>query len=197
MTFGISRLATIIAEFCATHTQITVEMQLSDQRVDLISDGFDLAVRIGNLQPSGLIARKVAIYEFAVCASPAFLAVNPEPRTPAALASARCILNLNIAPRTSWTFYGPGGGEPVVAEVSGALQINNNEAQRAAALAGAGIVYLPLELISSDITAGRLVPILTQWRTMTLPISIVYPSRRYLPRRIAALMDVIAEKLAR
>jgi DNA-binding transcriptional LysR family regulator len=195
-TLGITRLSAILAKFCAAHPAVTVELQLNDRRTDLIGEGFDLAVRIGNLQPSGLIARRVGSYDFAVCASPDFLAANPAPRTPAELTGARCVLNLNIVPRNSWTFYGPGGGDPIVAEVSGGLQIDNGEAQRAAALAGAGIVYLPLELAAADIAAGRLVPILTDWRTLSLPVHVVHPSRRFVPRRVSSLIEAIAKGLA-
>jgi DNA-binding transcriptional LysR family regulator len=195
-TLGITRLSAILAKFCAAHPAVTVEMQLNDRRTDLVGEGFDLAVRVGILQPSGLIARRIGSYGFAVCASPEFLAANPPPRTPEELAGARCILNLNIVPRNIWTFYGPGGGEPIVAEVSGGLQIDNGEAQRAAALAGAGIVYLPLELIAGDLASGRLVAILTHWRTLTLPIHVVHPSRRFVPRRVSALIDAIAAGLA-
>ena len=191
-TLGISRLAPIVASFCATHSQVTVEMQLSDRRVDLVAEGMDLAVRIGNLPPSGLIARRIGTYGFSVCAAPAYLAEHPAPKKPRDLAKARCVLNLNIVPRNNWVFYPLAGGEPVVAEVEGGLQIDNGEAQRTAALAGAGIVYLPVELVREDIAAGRLVPVLRRWRTLTLPIHIVYPSRRFVPPRVMALMEAIA-----
>jgi DNA-binding transcriptional LysR family regulator len=191
-TLGIVRLAPIVADFCAAHPGVTVEMQLNDRRIDLVNEGFDLAVRVGVLQPSGLIARRIGTYGFAVCAAPAFLERHGTPRTPAELSTARCILNLNIVPRGQWVFHGPGG-DAVVAEVGGGLQIDNGEAQRTAALAGAGIAYLPLELVRADLAAGRLVAILTHWQTLTLPIHLVHPSRRLVPRRLTALMDAIAD----
>lgn len=190
-TLGIVRLAPIVADFCAAHPGVTVELQLNDRRIDLVNDGFDLAVRVGVLQPSGLIARRIGTYGFAVCAAPAFLERHGTPRTPAELSSARCILNLNIVPRSQWVFHGPGG-DAVVAEVGGGLQIDNGEAQRTAALAGAGIAYLPLDLVRADLAAGRLTAILTHWQTLTLPIHLVHPSRRLVPRRLTAVMDAIA-----
>lgn len=193
-TLGIVRLAPIVASFCATHPGVTVELQLNDRRVDLVNDGFDLAVRVGVLQPSGLIARRIGTYGFAVCAAPAFLERHGTPRTPAELSQARCILNLNIVPRNQWVFRGPGG-DAVIAEVGGSLQIDNGEAQRTAALAGAGIAYLPLDLVAGDLAAGRLVAILTHWQTLTLPIHLVHPSRRLVPRRLTALMEAIAEAM--
>jgi len=190
-TLGIHRLATVVAEFCETHPGVTVEMSLNDRRADLIAEGFDFAVRIGTLQASAMIARTIGTYRLLVCAAPAYLAAHPAPAHPDDLVGHRCLLNLNMVPRGRWPFVGPDG-ETVVAEVNGQLQIDNGEAQRAAALAGAGIVYLPVDLAGADIEAGRLVRILPDWGTLTLPIHLVYPSRRLVPRRVTALMDAIA-----
>lgn len=191
-TLGITRLAALVAGYCDAHPGVTVELQLSDRRVDLVGEGFDLAVRVGNLPPSGLIARRIGVYGFTVCAAPAFLAAHPAPTTPAGLATARCILNLNFTPRDQWVFFGPGGGAPVVAEVAGDLQCDNDVAQRAAAIAGAGIAYLPADLVRDDIAAGSLVPVLSQWGTVGLPIHAVYPSRRFIPRHVSAMIETLA-----
>lgn len=190
-TLGIKRLAPIVAEFCRASPDVTVEMSLSDRRVDLVAEGFDLAVRVGELQPSGLMARRVSTYRFAVCAAPSYLSANGVPRTPDELRKARCILNLNITPRNQWPFIGPGGGV-ITALVEGGLQIDNGEALRAAALSGAGIAYLPVDLIAEDLAAGSLVAVLAHWQTLTLPIHTVHPSRRLVPRRLTALIEAIA-----
>lgn len=195
-TLGIKQLAPMIACFCAEHPQVTVELSLSDRRVDLVTEGFDLAVRIGELPPSGLVVRRIGTYRFAVCAAPAYLRAHGEPKTLDELKEARCILNLNITPRNMWPFVGPGGNV-ITAEVEGGLQIDNGEALRAAALAGAGIAYLPLALVEEDLAAGTLVRVLDHWQTMTLPIHTVHPSRRLVPRRINALIKVLAAALRR
>ena len=187
-TLGIHRLATIVAGFCEANPAVTVEMNLSDRRADLIAEGFDFAVRIGELEISSMIARPIGTYRLLVCAAPAYLDRHPAPRHPRDLAQHRCLLNLNMVPRGRWPFTGPAG-ETVVAEVDGQLQIDNGEAQKAAALAGAGIVYLPVDLAGEDIAAGRLVRVLPEWETLALPISLVHPSRRLVPRRVVALMD--------
>lgn len=193
-TLGTHRLAAIVARFCEAHPAVTVEMNLSDRRADLVAEGFDFAVRVGELQSSSMIARQVGTYRLLVCAAPAYLAGRPEPRTPADLAGHSCLINLNMVPRGRWPFVSPAG-ETVVAEISGQLQIDNGEAQKAAALAGAGIVYLPVDLAADDIAAGRLVPVLPGWQTLTLPIHLIHPSRRLVPRRVTALMDAIAAGL--
>lgn len=193
-TLGIHRLAAIVARFCAQHPAVTVEMSLNDRRADLIAEGFDLAVRIGDLPPSSLVMRQVGHYPLLCVAAPAYLDAEGEPSTPEALLAHRCILNLNMSPRGRWPFFGPGGGA-LVAEVRGGLQIDNGEAQRSAALAGAGIAYLPRELVAADLASGALHQVLAHWKTLSLPINIVYPSRRFVPRRLRALMDAIAAGL--
>lgn len=190
-TLGIRRLPPLVAAFTETHPQVVVELSLSDRRVDLITEGFDLAVRIGELQASSLIARRTGTYRFVVAAAPSWLEHYPEPRTIAELEQARCIINLNLVPRNRWPFIGPGGVTHTV-EVRGAIEIDNGEALRAAALAGAGLVYLPLDLIADDIAEGRLRQVLAHWQTASLPIHIVHPSRRFVPRRVSAFIEALA-----
>lgn len=193
-TLGVFSLATIAARFQAAHPAVTVEMVLSDRRMDLISEGFDFAVRVGELQNSAMIARQVGIYRLVLCATPAFLERHGTPMTPAELAGARCLINLNMSPRNRWPFSQDGRRE--VAEVTGGLQIDNGEALRAALLADAGIAYMPTELVAGDLAAGRLVRLLPDWQTMTLPIQLLHPSRR-VTRRVAALMEAMATELKR
>lgn len=193
-TLGVFSLAAIAARFQAAHPAVTVEMVLSDRRMDLISDGFDFAVRIGELPNSAMIARQVGTYRLVLCATPAFLATHGTPQRPAELATARCLINLNMSPRNRWPFSRNGRRE--VAEVTGGLQIDNGEALRSALLADAGIAYMPSELVAADLAAKRVVRVLPEWETMTLPIHLVHPSRR-VTRRAAVLMETIAEALRR
>src|SRR4029079_9383966 len=97
----------------------------------------------------------------------------------------------NMSPRNRWPFIGPGSVS-VVAEVEGGLQIDNGEAQLAAALAGAGIVYLPVDLVEAPLKSGQLIEVLPHWDRMTLPIHLLHPSRRLVPRRLSAFMEAIA-----
>lgn len=190
-TLGIRRLPAVIAQFTATHPGIVFEMSLSDRRVDLVAEGFDLAVRIGHLPNSTMMVRRVGTYGFACCAAPGFLARHGTPSHPAALAQARCILNLNLIPRNRWVFQDAAGAAATV-EVGGGIEIDNGEAQRAMAIDGAGIVYLPLDLVDDDLAVGRLVRLLPDWDLPTLPIHIVHPSRHLVPRRVQALIQALA-----
>ncbi|MDP3315560.1 MAG: LysR family transcriptional regulator [Devosia sp.] len=193
-TLGVFSLAAICARFQAANPAVTLEMMLTDQRVDLISGGYDFAVRIGELQNSAMIARQVGTYRLLLVASPAFLDLHGVPTTPREVAASRCLLNLNMSPRNRWPFLKDGRRE--VAEVQGGLQIDNGEALRAALIADAGIGYMPTELVEADVAAGRLVRLLPDWQTLTLPIQLVHPSRR-VTRRVAVLMETIAAELKR
>jgi DNA-binding transcriptional LysR family regulator len=191
-TLGVYSLARIVARFQAANPAVTVEMILADRRMDLIADGFDFAVRIAELQSSSMIAKRVGTYRLMLVASPAYVARHGAPDSPAELSTASCLLNLNMTPRNRWPFTRDGVHQ--IAEVEGGLQIDNGEALLVATLEGAGIAYMPTDLVRADLEAGRLVPILPEWDKLTLPIHIVHPSRR-VPRRVAVLMDLLAEEL--
>ena len=191
-TLGTYRLATLVGRFCGANPAVTVEMVLSDRRADLIAEGFDLAVRIGRLPSSSMIVRLVGTYSFALVAAPDLVARHGLPAGPADLGRFPCLINLNMSPRSQWPFT--RGAESAVAEVSGPLQIDNGEALRAACLEGAGIAYLPVDLVEHDLQDGKLVRLLSDWLTVPMPIQIVHPSRKP-PRRIGALIDAFAAGL--
>ncbi len=183
-TLGVARLAGLVAAFSAANPAVTLELHLADRRVDLIAEGFDLAVRIGHPEPSGLIARRIGTYAMAVCAAPSFLARHGRPGRPDDLAATNCILNLNLVPRNQWTFLATDG-QPITVEVSGGLQMDNDLAQRTAALGGSGVAYLPFELVRDDLAAGGLEALLPEWRLPALPIHVVRPTRRFTPRSVS------------
>jgi DNA-binding transcriptional LysR family regulator len=193
-TLGIKRLARIIAEMSGRNPGIIIELNLSDRLTDLVTGGFDLAVRIGELQSTSLIARRVGTYRFVCCAAPVYLDRHGAPQTPFDLAQAKCVLNLNLVPRSRWPFHDKDGAAFTV-EARGSIEIDNGEALRSAALAGAGIIYAPRDLVADDLAQGALVEVLKDWPAMTLPIHTVHPSRRFVPRRVTALIEAIAEGL--
>jgi DNA-binding transcriptional LysR family regulator len=191
-TLGVYALAGIVARFQASNPGVTVEMILSDRRMDLIADGFDFAVRIGELHSSTMIARRVGTYRLQLVGAPAYVERYGAPAVPADLSSARCLINLNMTPRNRWPVFRNGKQE--IAEVEGGLQIDNGEALRMATLEGGGISYMPVDLVRDDLVAGRLVPILSGWQMLALPIYLIHPSRR-VPRRVAMVMETLAEAL--
>jgi DNA-binding transcriptional LysR family regulator len=195
-TLGARRLPPIIARFTDDHPGVIFEMSLSDRRVDMVTEGFDLAIRVGELPASSLIARRIGIYRFALVASPGFIARHGAPTEPGDLTQYRCIINLNLVPRNRWIFVDPQG-ERTTVEVSGVIEVDSGEAQRRLAMDGAGIAYLPVNLVEDDIAAGRLVSLLPGRSLLTLPIHTVHPSRHLVPRRVRAFIDAVAEAFSR
>ena len=194
-TLGARRLPEIIARFTEDHPGIVFEMSLSDRRVDMVTEGFDLAIRVGELPASSLMARRIGTYRFALVASPDFVARHGAPEKPGDLTRFRCIINLNLVPRNRWIFA-DSRGERTTVEVSGVIEVDSGEAQRRLAMDGAGIAYLPVSLVEDDVAAGQLVSLLPSSSLLTLPIHTVHPSRHLVPRRVRAFIDAVAEGLA-
>jgi DNA-binding transcriptional LysR family regulator len=188
---GTTRLPAILADFDARHPGVILEVNLSNRRVDLIAEGFDAAIRVGALPDSGLVARRLGTYGFACCASPDFIGRFGKLSHPNQLSQARCLLNLNLVPRNRWPFIGPDGQE-VVVTVGGGIEIDLDEAQRKLAIDGAGIAYLPLDLVGPDLAEGRLVAMFPDWTMPTMPIHAVQPSRGFVPRRVREFVKVVA-----
>jgi DNA-binding transcriptional LysR family regulator len=194
-TLGIKRLPPILAQFTQAHPEIVFEMSLSDRRVDLVEEGFDLAVRVGHLQPSSMIARRIGTYGFVCVAAPYYLARFGTPRHPDDLAEHRCVLNLNLIPRSRWPFEHKDG-TPFTVAVRGSMEIDNGEALREATIAGAGLGYIPRDLVADALAAGLLQQVLADWSLPTLPVHAVHPSRKLVPRRVSAFIEALAQGLA-
>jgi DNA-binding transcriptional LysR family regulator len=191
-TLGMFAIAGTVARFQEANPAITVEMILSDRRLDLVSDGLDFAIRIGDLQNSSLIARQIGTYRLTLVASPAHLLRYGAPTTPKDLETARCLINLNMSPRNRWPFF--RNGETAYVDVDGGLQTDNGVALQYATREGAGIAYLPLHLVEADLNDGRLVEVLTDWEKLSQPVHFVNPSR-HQPRRVSALLAEIEQAL--
>ena len=157
-SFGIREISPLIAGFLRSHPALNIDLGLNDRQVDLIEEGWDLAVRIGDMADSSLIARRLAPCHTAVCAAPRYLSEKGTPRTVSDLTGHNCLgYTLSRALGTSsWQF---GSDRKTNAPVSGSLKANNGDALVAAAVAGEGIVYQPTFLVAREIAAGLLVPI--------------------------------------
>ena len=193
-TLGVKILTPALARFTNAHPEVSVDLTLLDRNVDLVAEGYDLAFRIGNLKPSSLIARRIGTYDFACCAAPDYLAQQGVPLHPSELEKHRCVISLNLSPRGHWSFWDAEGHE-VSAAVKGNFGFDNGEAMRAATLEGVGLAYTPRVLVEEDLAEGRLVEVLTGWQKLALPINAVYPSRQFVPRRLAGVIDWIAREL--
>jgi DNA-binding transcriptional LysR family regulator len=198
VTFGVGHLCSLLPDFMRRYPEIKLDLVLNDRYVDLIDEGFDLAVRVGlgPLPDSSLVARRLFAARHAVCAAPAYLERRGVPRTPADLASHDCLLYSYLSTGEEWRFFDPGG-RPVGVRIAGPMRANNGDALRHAARAGLGIVYSPAFLVEEDLAAGRLEPVLVDWRTPEAAVYAVYPPGRPLGAKVRVFVDYLAETLGR
>jgi DNA-binding transcriptional LysR family regulator len=193
MSFGFLHLAPAIPDFLARYPEVEVDMTMNDRFVDLVEDGFDLAVRIGRLADSSLVARKLAPMRRVVCASPAYLEARGTPASPEDLAAHDCLCYSNMALSDEWRFASlDGRAWPV--EVKGRLRTNNGDALRAAALQGAGLAYLPTFIVGGDLQAGTLISLLGDYIPQDSAVHAVYPHSRHLSPKVRAFVDFLADR---
>ncbi len=188
---GISRLSKPIAEFMTRHPEIEMAVDLNDRQIDLIAEGFDLAVRIGQLQDSSLIARKLANVHFAICASPEYLARYGEPQHPSELSRHQVTVYSNVQVGQQW-FY-QEKGKRVTPRVKYRLSANNGELLAKVASQGLAITSGPLFFLQGYIDRGELIPILTDYPSPEAGMYAVYPPGRIVPRRVKMLSDSLLE----
>ena len=190
-TFGDAPIGLSLIDFAKAHPDIVLDIHLDDRFVDLVEEGFDLAIRITRLQDSSLIARRLAPFAVRLCASPETIARHGPPSRPQDLARLPCIVDTNGRWRSNWPFLGESG-EAVAVAVSGPIEVNSPLAACAAAVAGLGFVILPDFIAAPEIAAGRLVAQLEGRLPVGGGIFAVYPHRRYLPAKVRALVDFLA-----
>ena len=193
MSFGIRHLAPALPDFLTRHPEVEVDMSMNDRFVDLVDEGYDVAVRIGRLSDSALIARKLAPLRRVVCASPDYLAARGVPLTPADLAHHDCLSYTNMSPTEEWSFAAPDG-RPLAVTIRGRLRVNNGDALRMAALGGLGLTYQPTFIVGPDLEAGRLVPVLADYVHQDGGVYAVYPHSRHLTPKVRAFVDFLAER---
>ncbi len=196
MVFGVRYLAEAVAAFCNRHPAVRIDLTLDDRVVGLVEEGHDVAVRIGRLVDSSLIARRLATCRMAACASPGYLARNGGmPATPAALGRLNGLLYTYASIRGgTWTFHGPHGEEQI--RLGGTLSANNGDALLAAAIAGQGVIVQPTFIVGDALREGRLVRLLPDYRLADLDVHAVYPSARHLSPKVRSLVDFLVAHLA-
>ncbi|HFL2187130.1 TPA: LysR family transcriptional regulator [Pseudomonas putida] len=192
LSFAMSHLGCLLTEFLQLHPQVDVEVDLSDRAVDLIGEGYDLALRIGALEDSSLIARRIASVERVYCASPAYLQARGVPLKPEDLAGHDC-LPYGHSRQVQWQFR--QGGKAQAIQVTGRMRANNGELLRDAAIAGMGVTYLPTFIVGQALADGRLVNVLEEWTPPTLQLSAVYPQHRQVARPVQGFVSFLRERL--
>ncbi|MFP6561437.1 LysR family transcriptional regulator [Paraburkholderia sp. B3] len=193
MSFGMAHLSPLVAEFLREHPDVRFDMDLSDRTVDVVGEGFDMALRIGQLQDSTLVAQKLIDVRMIACCSPGYRRRRREPATPADLAHHAC-LPYGQEGRAAWSFVVDGARTPF--EVQGPLRANNGEVIRDAAIAGLGIAYLPDFIVAGSVDAGLLVEVLAPFMPPPGALHAVYPQHREGSVTIRAFTQFLRTRLA-
>lgn len=195
INFGVRHVSPAIGAFLVKYPEVKFDVSLSDRIVDLVEEGYDLAIRIGSAGGETVVARKLGEARMVACAAPAYLKAHGAPKAPEDLARHPCLTYEYMPVRNVWSFRGKDGREHAI-RVAGPLHSNNGDLLAAAAVAGVGIAYEPEFILGPDLRAGRLVPILTSYTAPLGPIYAVYPSRRYLTAKVRAFVDFLAQRFA-
>lgn len=192
VTFGTRQLPGPVSEFLSRYPEVDVEMTLDDRFVELVSEGFDLAIRIGTLADSSLKARKLAETRTLLAAAPSYLAEHGAPRSLDDLSSHRLLQYSNLATGNTWRLRSATGEERHV-RVAGRLVVNNGEALMRAAEAGLGIALLPDFMLGDALVTGRLAEVLPARPHIPLGVHAVYPQGRFPQPKLRAFVDFLAE----
>lgn len=196
MTLTLTRLSTSIPRFLSRYPQITLDLHLDDRRVDLINEGFDLAIRgSDNLEDSNLIARKLAVMPHVLCAAPSYFEAHGMPKAPSDLKSHECVRFSLSGHADIWEFKRNGRTEriPVTARYSVASSLAVRDALRE----GFGLSLIPYSYVEIDLREGRLQRVLEDWRTVETTLYAIYPSRQHLAPKIHAFLDFLTEEFSR
>jgi DNA-binding transcriptional LysR family regulator len=194
LSYGQHVLGSMIGEYAQSYPLVRLDIALSDRKVDIVEEGFDLAIRIGALAQSDLIARKIGGIRSLVCAAPAYLANFGTPASPGELSRHACLGYTLTGTGGEWRMEGPGG--EAVVPISGPVRADNGDFLRLAATSGAGVVFQPQFIVADDLAAGRLVRILPEWQSGELGVHAVYPSRKHLSAKVRTFVDFMAARLA-
>ena len=191
-SFGLLHLAPLWVEFMAQHPKVTLDVTLADRVVDLVEEGFDMAVRIARLPNSSLVSRQLTSTRLVLCASPAYLEARGVPTHPSDLASHDVLAYSLFSMGEQWAFTGPDSGPDVVSvKVTPRLRTNSGDTCRVAALRDQGILLQPSFLVGPDLLAGTLVEVMPAWRSIELGVYAVYPSRKFVSPKVRLMIEFL------
>ena len=191
LSFGLRHLGPVISRYSAAYPEVTVEITLDDRRIDILEEAYDLAIRIGELEDSSLIARKFASVRRVCAASPDYIARQGEPRNPKDLETHNCLIYARGGWAEPWQVQGPDG--PILIPCGGNIVSNNCDLLLASAIEGAGIISMPDFIVWDSIREGRLVPLLKEYTFAEVGIHALYPPTRHLSAKIRTFVDTLAD----
>jgi DNA-binding transcriptional LysR family regulator len=192
VSFGITQLGPALADYLSRYGEVVVDVTLDDRFIDLVEEGFDLALRVGELKDSSLIARRLAPVRFALCASPGYIKQHGAPREPDDLSNHQCLFYSLRAIPGEWRFIGPEG--EVALRISGRFRSNNGNMLYEAMLAGAGIGLAPTFVVGKDLAEGRLVSLMPDYKPVESELSAIYPPGKNPSAKVRSLIDFLAAR---
>lgn len=195
VVFGRLHIVPRLPAFLERYPDVSVDLVMSDTFTDLAEQGIDLAIRVGEITDPGLIAKRIGMVRRVTVASPAYLKAHGTPRKPADLETHACIVYTRLATGNRWFFETTAG--PISIEVKGRYRADNSEAVREGVLAGLGIAVIPAFAFSTEIETGKIKVLLKDHEPKQLPMNAVYPSRRFVPLKVRAMIDYLAHEFAR
>jgi DNA-binding transcriptional LysR family regulator len=192
--FGRLHVVPRLPAFLARYSDVSVDLVMSDTFTDLAEQGIDLAIRIGEIADPGLIAKRIGVVRRVTVATPGYLKAHGTPRKPTDLASHACIVYTRLATGNRWVFEAADG--PLTIEVNGRYRADNSEAVREGVLAGLGIAVIPAFAFTVEIDTGKVKVLLKDHEPKRLPMHAVYPSRRFVPLKVRAMIDYLAHEFS-
>lgn len=191
VSFGILHLAQLWGQFKSLHPRVVLDVTLSDRVVDLVEEGFDLAIRIASLPSSSLICRKLSSTRMVLCASPDYLKQAGVPRHPGELAEHAVLAFSYWSARDDWSFTGPEGTVSVTTHPC--IRSNNGDICRAGALQHQGVILQPTFIVGADLASGAMVELMPDYQAGELGIYAVYGSRKHISPKVRLLLDLLVE----
>lgn len=193
VSFGLLHLAELWGQFKALHPKVILDVTLADRVVDLVEEGFDLAIRIATLPSSSLICRKLSSTRMVLCASPEYLKRAGSPRHPSELGGHSVLAFSYWSARDEWSFVGPEG--PVSVKTFPCIRSNNGDVCRAGALQHQGIILQPTFIVGADLASGALTELLPEFKAGELGIYAVYGSRKHVSPKVRMLLELLVDWL--
>jgi DNA-binding transcriptional LysR family regulator len=195
MSFGLLHLGPLLPDFLARYPEVSIDLNLSDQKIDLVAEGFDLAIRIARLADSSLLARKLCDMRVLLVGAPRYFEAFGEPAHPRDLAQHRCFTYSNVESPDTWRFTHEADGEHAVS-VAGAMRVNNAEVLSASLQAGLGLALQPEFICWRELRAGTLRAAMCEWRPPQPSLHVVTPPGRLRPARVKVLSEFLVDRLS-
>jgi DNA-binding transcriptional LysR family regulator len=194
MSFGANQLTPALLDFACAYREVSLDVSSTDRMVNLVEEGFDVAVRIGQLPDSSVIARKLAAVRLVTCAAPDYLSRAGVPATPQDLGQHAAIIDTNARDPNVWTYGSQSDSYEV--RVHGRMRFSGADACVAAGVRGLGVIRTPAFAAAGDLRAGRLVPLLCAYEPQLIYVHAVYPHARHLAAKVRAFVDFLADRYA-